>query len=349
MKGIAVLGCGMVSALGFNAPASLAALRAGVSAVQALPWTDFESGEPLRGAKVSLPQWSEGLEKLADLVAPAIRECLLQADAAPADVPLFIGVAARHRAGRPARLEEDLLDEVQARLGLRPHPQSRLFPLDEAGCAHALLAARAVLDQGPERQLVVAGVDSFLSQPMLDAYLEQRRLITPGNSNGFFPGEAAAAVLVGAPGRRPRDELRILGAGVGLEPAPIGGTQPLRAVGLTTAMRQALDDAGVALKDVAYRLTDLTGEHYRFKEAAFAAGRLNGGEREGPLDLWHPIEYVGAVGAAVLPCLLAQAMHAAREGYAPGPLALCHVGSEEGARAAFVVGLHRGGGMGGNG
>ena len=92
---------------------------------------------------------------------------------------------------------------------------------------------------------------------------------------------------------------------------------------------------------MAYRLTDLSGEHYKFKEAAFVAGRLNSGERDVPLDLWHPIEYLGEIGAAILPCLLAQAMHAAREQYAPGPLALCHVGSDTGERAALVVSLQR--------
>jgi 3-oxoacyl-[acyl-carrier-protein] synthase-1 len=106
-------------------------------------------------------------------------------------------------------------------------------------------------------------------------------------------------------------------------------------------MKQALGSAGVALKDVAYRITDLSGEHYKFKEAAFAAGRLNSGEREAPLDLWHPIEYLGAIGAAVVPCLLAQAMHAAQMAYAPGNLAMCHVGNDDGTRAAMIVGLHR--------
>ena len=101
---------------------------------------------------------------------------------------------------------------------------------------------------------------------------------------------------------------------------------------------QALAQAEVGLHQVAYRLTDLSGEHYKFKEAAFAAGRLNGGERSQPLDLWHPVEHLGEVGAAIVPCLLAQALHAGREAYAPGPLSLCHVGSDAGARAALVLG-----------
>ena len=44
MVTLAVLASGMVTALGFNAPATLAALRAGVSGVGEIPWTDFESG-----------------------------------------------------------------------------------------------------------------------------------------------------------------------------------------------------------------------------------------------------------------------------------------------------------------
>ncbi|MCI3953284.1 MAG: hypothetical protein K0R53_2783 [Burkholderiales bacterium] len=91
------------------------------------------------------------------------------------------------------------------------------------------------------------------------------------------------------------------------------------------------------MREVAYRLTDLSGEHYKFKEAAFVVGRLDSGDREGAFEIWHPIEYLGHIGAAVLPCLLAQAMHAGQEGYAPGPIALCHVGNDDGERAAFVV------------
>ncbi|MGY4828970.1 hypothetical protein ACVNIS_10370 [Sphaerotilaceae bacterium SBD11-9] len=344
MQPLAVLASGMVTAIGFNAPSTLAALRAGISGVKATRWTDPEAGAPLRGAKISLPQWSETLGKLADLLAAAIHECLQQAHPEPpAAIPLLIGVASPARAGRTPRLDEDLLDELHARLEIPRHPDSRLFPSDETGCVQALLTADALLAAGRARLAVVAGVDSFLHQATLTDYLRRRRVMTEGNSNGFFPGEAASAVLIGQPGKRAGDELHLIGFGQARENATILDTTPLRATGLTDAMKQALAGAGVALKDVAYRLTDLSGEHYKFKEAAFAAGRLNGGEREVPLDLWHPIEYLGAIGAAILPCLLAQAFHAAQHGYAPGPLALCHLGNDAGDRAALVVRLQRNG------
>jgi 3-oxoacyl-[acyl-carrier-protein] synthase-1 len=343
MARLAVLASGMVTGLGFNAPATLAALRAGISAIRETPWYDFESGEALRGAKVALPHWWEGIGKLADLVAPAIHECLrCAAPTAAAEVPLLIGVAAASRPGRVSDLDERLLDEVEARLGLQRQPHSQLIAMDQVGCAHALAIADQLIREHKADRVVVAGVDSFLQRTMLESFNKQRRLMTPTNSNGFFPGEAGCAILVGEPGGAHEAMPTIIGLGMGQESATIQGTDPLRATGLTHAVRQALDRAGLALKDVALRLTDLSGEHYKFKEAAFVAGRLNGGEREQALDLWHPIEFLGEIGAAILPCLLAQAAHARQYRYAPGPFALCHVGSDDGGRAALIVDLRGG-------
>ncbi|WP_343634101.1 hypothetical protein [Roseateles sp.] len=330
---------GLVTALGFNAPATLAALRAGISGVRATNWDDRETGEPLRGAMVQLPQWWEGVGKLADLVTPAIHECLsdLASDEARA-TPLLIAVAAPDRPGRFEDLDARLLAEVHARLGWDAHPRSGLIAADQVGGFLALQQAMALIDGGQARRVVIAGVDSFLHGPTLDALQRRRRLMTTGNSNGFFPGEAGAALRVARAEGPSATGLRVLGAGMAQEPAPIESLEPLRAQGLTQAAQAALKGAGVALREVAYRLTDLSGEHYKFKEAAFMAGRLNGGDRAAPLALWHPIEYLGEVGAAILPCLLAQAAHAAAHGYAPGPLGLCHVGADAGARAALVLG-----------
>lgn len=338
MTQVCVLASGLVTPLGFNAPATLAALRAGVSAVRALPWPDPDSGEPLKGARVSLPHWWFGVGMLADLVAPAILECLAAAGDEPAQaIPVLLGVSAAGRAGRPGGLDARLLDEVHQRLGLTPHARSALIALDQAGCAQAMLAATEMLVSGAVRHVIVAGVDSFLDPPMLASFIAQRRLMTASNSNGFFPGEAGCAVLLGRSGLASGDRLTVLGIGAAREPATIGSTSAFQARGSTQACRQALQQAGVAMRDVACRITDLSGEHYKFKEAAFVAGRLDTAPRTAAQELWHPIEHVGEIGAAILPCLLAQALHAGRHGYAAGPLMLCHVGSDAGERAALVV------------
>ena len=62
---LSITASGMVTAVGFNSPASLAAMRAGISGIDEVNLWDYEAGEYLSGGKVALPQWWEGLEKLA--------------------------------------------------------------------------------------------------------------------------------------------------------------------------------------------------------------------------------------------------------------------------------------------
>jgi 3-oxoacyl-[acyl-carrier-protein] synthase-1 len=328
---------GMVTAVGYNAPASLAALRAGVSGIRTEAWADPLSGEPFRCARVWFPQRWGGARLFADLVAPAILECVSETGPdALQSIPILLGISEPGRVGRPESLEETLLDVLYARLGTQPHPDSRIYANGQTGCAHALLDARNLIGARRAGAVIVAGVDSFIDRVTLESYAYRRRILTPANFNGFLPGEAGAAVLVSTVSDE-RNAVRITGWGHALESAPIEDTKPFRGEGLTRAVRAALTTAGVGLQEIGFRITDVSGEHYKFKEAMFAAMRLHKGGRADPPDLWHPIEYLGEIGAAILPCLLAWVSHAMRAGYAPGPRALCHVGNDAGDRAAFVV------------
>jgi 3-oxoacyl-[acyl-carrier-protein] synthase-1 len=207
----------------------------------------------------------------------------------------------------------------------------------QASVAFALQEAQRILSTQRVACCIIAGVDSLLNPKTVKEYVDRRRVLAPDNSNGFIPGEAGAAVLVGSSGHQPGGELRLLGVGVAQERATIHSEEPLRGEGLTAAVKAALKDAGLTLFEVAWRITDLNGEHYKFKEAAFVAARLQRKAKDVPFDLWHPIEYVGEVGAAIGPCALAWALHAGQKRYAPGEVALCHFGSDEGERAALVV------------
>ena len=165
-------------------------------------------------------------------------------------------------------------------------------------------------------------MDSFLQQAVVDAYNAKRRVLTPGNPNGFIPGEAGCAVLLAPAGDHSRDELEILGTGIAEEAASIQSDKPTRAEGLTESVRTALSAAGLAMHDTFYRITDLNGEQYKFKEAAFVEGRLMQKKLVELYDLWHPNEYLGDVGRTIVPCVLGVAFHAGQKGYAPGPRAL---------------------------
>jgi 3-oxoacyl-[acyl-carrier-protein] synthase-1 len=329
--------CGLVTALGYNAPSTLAALRAGISGVRTQAWADLEGGEPYRCARVDLPQRWGGVALLADLLSPAIHECLQGGGAGGlAEIPLLVGVSHPSRPGRAAHIEVQLLAAVAERLETRLHPDSRTFAAGQTGCAQALAHARELIASGRASHVLVAGVDSYIDRETLRAYDQQRRLLCTGNSNGFLPGEAGAAVLVSAHAAGAAEPY-VASGGQAVEAATIESTSPLRGQGLAQAVRQAMSSAGATMGDMAFRLSDLSGEHYKFKEALLVAMRLDRSERAQPLPMWHPIEHLGEVGAAILPCLLAWAAHAMREGYAPGGRALCHVGSDTGERAALVV------------
>lgn len=337
MISVSILAAGMVTAVGFNYAASCAAIRAGIKGIRVLNLWDAENGEYLSGAKVDLPQWWEGIGKLADLVAPAIWECFEAAKPESASsIPILLGVAPLDRPHRLPHLDEEILDEVEWRLNLPHHPQSAVIAMGNVSGLVALAQAREMIDRRISRYCVVAGVDSFLQQEVVEAYMDQRRIMTKTNSNGFFPGEAGAAVLVGPAGSGKNGELRILGMGFGNEPATIASDAPMRGAGMTEACRYALGEAGVAMHDMSCRNTDLNGEHYKFKEAMFVQGRLLK-ERAAGREVWHAAECIGEVGAAHVPCALSISFYAGQKNYSPGPRTLCQFSGDGPDRAACVV------------
>ncbi len=338
MNRLAVKASGMVTPVGFNAPASLAAMRAGIRNVNETNLWDAESGEYLAAGRVLLPHWWIGLGKLAELVAPAIHECLVAArPVPPEEIPILLGAAAPDRPHRWENLDEEILDEVQHRLGFKLHPESRVIPRGRVSGVVGLQVAGKLIEHHKLQYCIVAGTDSFVRQDVVEYYLEKRRILTPINSNGFSPGEAGSAVLIGPEGGHWAEELVILGIGMAREKATIESEEPLRGEGLTQAIKQALAQAGLTIEDTAYRITDLNGEHYKFKETSFAANRFLKKPRGILFDIWHPIEYIGEIGAAIVPCTLEIALHAGQKDYSPGKFALLHFSNDDGERAAMVV------------
>ena len=336
MRKVAIYASGLVTPVGFNAPASLAAMRAHIRNVREVGLWDTESAASPPVGKVDLPQWWVGLGKLADLVAPAIYECLQAAGPIPPHhIVLLLGLRSPQRPHSIDGLETAILGEIEVRLGCHFHARSAVIAQDHVSIAVGLHAASELIEQRTTEWVIVAAVDSLLDKRLKDHYIEQRRLLTSENSNGFSLGEAGAAVLVGRAGGR--DELRILGLGFGHENATIESDEPLRGDGLTTAIRKALKEAGSTMDDIQYRITDLNGEHYKFKEMVLAMMRFPFKPKPRLLDLWHPNEHMGDVGAAIGPIVLASALDAGRKGYGVGPRVLCTFGNDDGARAAVVA------------
>jgi 3-oxoacyl-[acyl-carrier-protein] synthase I len=334
MQALSVLAVGMVTGVGFDAPSTCAAIRAGLAG-----FVETEivlDGEPVLGCAVPLDAPSEGAARLVQLVAPAIRACLEHVGAIDTpEIPLLLGVAEAGHPGRPAAMERELLRDLEAHLGVRFHPSSRVLPHGRVAGARGVALAAELVHRERRPLCLVAGADSLLAVETIAAFHAEGRILRHRHPQGFVPGEAGAAVLLGAPRRARGDELLCLGAGFGFEEATPSADLPLRGDGLITAIRAALRDAGREPADLDYRITDLNGEQYAYKEAALAALRLHAARPR--FDLWHPADCTGEIGAAIGPLTLGVALTAAQKGYAPGPVALLHFASEGGDRAALVL------------
>jgi 3-oxoacyl-[acyl-carrier-protein] synthase I len=331
---VAILKTGLVSSVGFSAPAACAAIRAGVTNPTQTRFMD-SYGAWINAHAVPLQPAVSGLGKLTSMVTMAIAEALQGIVSEEwARIPLLLCVAERERPGRLSGLDAELFDEVRARLQTDFATDSLVIPHGRVSVGVALMHARRLIVEGTYPLVLIAATDSLITGSTLDAYERERRLLTEANSNGFMAGEGAGALLVGPAGSGPA--LVCTGLGFASEPAHIGTTQPLRADGLTQAIKAALADAGQGMEAIDFRITDVSGEQYYFKEAALALTRTLRVRKE-EFDIWHPAECIGEVGAVAGAATIAVADAACRKSYAAGPNILVHLANDFGQRAAAVL------------
>jgi 3-oxoacyl-[acyl-carrier-protein] synthase I len=183
-------------------------------------------------------------------------------------------------------------------------------------------------------RVLIAATDSLLVWPTLAHYERADRLLTVRNSNGFMPGEGAGALLIEAPAGR--GELLCTGLGFGIEKAHIDSGEPLRADGLASALKAALAEAAREMHDLDFRITDVSGEQYYFKEASLALSRTMR-RRKAEFDIWHPAECTGEAGALAGVSIIALADAACRKAFAPGPQIVAHLANDAGQRAAMTL------------
>jgi 3-oxoacyl-[acyl-carrier-protein] synthase-1 len=334
VRPVAILGCGMMTAVGLTADASCAAIRCGIDNFRETRFITTE-GEWIIGSEVPLEEPWRGIPKLARLLAGPLRECLdLIPSVPPESIPVLVCVAEEDRPGRLEGLGKPLFFEACELLGVRFHDRSSVIAQGRVGGAVGLHHASRMIHEKGFRYVIVAGVDGYLVGSTLRVYDERARLLTPDNSNGFIPGEAGGALLVGPPDAT--SEMICCGFGFAMEKATIESEEPLRAEGMVAALQQALAAAGLTMAQIGYRLADISGEQYTFKEADLAVSRILR-ERHEFQDLWHPADCIGETGAAAVPGMLAVALTAIRKGYAAGDPVLAHSSNDDGRRAALVL------------
>jgi 3-oxoacyl-[acyl-carrier-protein] synthase-1 len=331
---LAIRRTSLVTAVGLNGPSACAAIRAKVTNPTE---TRFMGGEGkwVMAHQVQLERRWSGRTRLVKLAAMAIDEAL--AELPPAEwssLPLLLCIAEPDRPGRLPELDTLLFLEVLQELGGATFAHgSAVVAHGRVSVAVAMAQARTLLKAGAPQVLIVA-VDSLVHGPTLAHHLREARLLTPSNSNGFMPGEGAGALLVGRPDGTPA--LACTGLGLAVEPAAIESGEPLRADGLSAAIKAALGEAGLEMHNMDFRITDLSGEQYYFKEAALALTRVLRHRKE-EFENWHPAECIGEAGALAGAAVLVVADMACRKGYALGHEILAHMSNDAGQRAAMTL------------
>lgn len=332
---IAIRRAGLVTAVGLTAPASCAAFRAKLTNPAQTHFVG-QDGEAIMAHEVPLERPWRGLAKLATMAAMAIEEALDGVQRSEwATLPLILCVAEPGRPGRAAGLDDRLFDLIRDKLGATFAPASGIVAQGKVAVGVALRRARALLEEPAVRQVLVVAADSLLSWPTLSHYDRHDRLLTARNPNGFIPGEGAGALLLGRPSGE-AGELGCAGIAFAREAAHIDSEEPLRGDGLTQAVKAALAEAKLEMHDMHYRIADISGEQYYFKEAELALSRTLRVRKE-EFDIWHPAECTGEIGAAAGISLLATALAACRKQYGKGPNILVHLSNDGGQRAALAL------------
>lgn len=325
---------GMCCPVGFSARAARAAIRGRLNRFEESEFIDKRS-EPLVVSRLPLGDiW--GPRRMAMMFESALRDCLAGAEEVkPESTAFCLLVAERGRVGYNEAWAKACLAVYDKCIGAPPPGASHTFTAGRAGLAMVLRHAHTLLREGQVRQVIVAGVDSYLNAHTIAHLLHKDRLLTGETSAGFIPGEGVGVLLLSLEAKT-QGGLHVLGVGSAEEKATLDNDEPSRALGLTAALREALAASGCTMNDLDFRISDVSGTPLFFTEAATANTRLLD-HRSRPFPLLHLADCIGETGAAIGPLSLAYLCDAMARGYAPGARAVLQLSNEEGARAAVVV------------
>ena len=129
---------------------------------------------------------------------------------------------------------------------------------------------------------------------------------------------------------------QILGLGIGYERESVLGPKYSVGEGFRAALHDAASQAGGEPR-VDFVVSTFNGERYGAWEAMIHRSRFYRTRRE-QLPIIYPAMSVGEIGAGAAGLAVIIAATAIGRGYAPGSIAMCEVASDEGLRAACMVG-----------
>lgn len=344
MMALDICAAGCVTPIGASLAETAASARARLANLRDGPWQDRQ-GDPHVVGRVPdtvLPGLDESLlaERIAGREAVMLRmghvalaealECLPDG----VEVPLLLGLPEHHamRPIDPAGFLRRLRRQSGAPIDLA---RSVAVPRGRAAGLMALCQAGERIASGVAEFVLVGGVDSFIEPYLLDTLEAGQRIRNSVNADGFSPAEGAAFLLLGSPARRRAPPLATLaGCATGYEPGHLHADAPYLGEGLAAAVGGLLAETPPA-SPIACTYASFNGERYWAREFAVARVR-NAAHFADAMQMEHPAECCGDLGAAHGPVLACLAAHGLAGGYRPGPC-LVYASSDKGDRAVALL------------
>ena len=357
---LAVTGLGALSPVGLSAPATCAALRAGVARLgpvfSFLVDGELVAGVPAVGGRVPLEWFAGGPEeidwaghrrfavaeppppetwipggptRLIDLARPAAREAWRHAglESRESRWGLYLGLDGADEPEPVVRCVRDATGSTPTTV----HVQT-------TGRASALVAMRQAAKDflaGTIDAALVGGVDSRIRPEAMAAIQDSGQLRSASRPQGVLPGEAAGFVALESHAPPGRTALATVQCVVTDDEPTVGTETPNVARGLTRALRKARL-AAPPLRVRPLAVCDLNGDRYRAMEWGMASMRAFA-DLSGSVFLWHPADCIGDAGAGLGGLNLVWAAAALAKGYAPTDQVMVWGASDGPDRAAAIL------------
>ncbi|OUS25279.1 hypothetical protein A9Q99_22060 [Gammaproteobacteria bacterium 45_16_T64] len=351
----AIVGMGLVSAIGHDVETACASYRAGISRTSSIGVTTLDP------------------ETLEDVEAYGYQVCTLSRGFVGAGLYTRLGIAAlndlSHNANvdlhhpdfwratkllicvSPTRECADFTPDVNVEIIRNNicHYFSSAIPVENvefcyesnAGVAKQFQLAMALMEGGGSiNRAVILGVDSLVGSDDIRFFQAANRLHTDDVANGLIPGEAAAAIMidhgVGMP--IPLAAKAYVGnIHCDKESEPRFGEednhQQVTGRKLITVLRQSL----AASVNASTCYVDLNGEEARAQDFGNAIPAIGKPEKPFPSNIQMPAEYfgdTGAASAAIAVCLAVRSFE--RNYHVGGDVVICS-SSDTGETASMIV------------
>ncbi len=343
MKELAITAVNAITAVGYDAAITAAAVRAGICRFS--EYDDYTDGEdnPITVARI------RGIEEGRDAPARIAGSATLCLDnlltgyfrdgtQRPSHIQLFLGTSTEERPG--PRYEESCMWSLPGIMEKWAAKSSvETVPLGNASIQNAFARAGELIESDSNNVCIIGGIDSLLRDSTLNWFEQDCRLksVSYGRHQGLIAGEAICFIIVEDPSRARQANrpilARLTGLGLADEPAPRADSKSSRGAGLTEACRAAL--TGTAGGDVCAVFGDLNGENSRALEWFQTENRCFK-KKDTHRQLWTPANCYGDIGATSGAVLTSVAVQGLVRGWLKGPV-LTFCSDDHGPCGALVL------------